>query len=30
MPASTEHGYYNYGGKSAKYYKTYAKRSPDA
>lgn len=27
MPASTEHGYYNYGGKSAKYYKTYAKRS---
>jgi polysaccharide biosynthesis transport protein len=28
MPASTEHGYYNYGGKSAKYYKTYAKRNP--
>ncbi len=28
MPANTEHGYYNYGAKSAKYYKTYAKRDP--
>jgi capsular exopolysaccharide synthesis family protein len=28
MPANTEYGYYNYGAKSAKYYKTYAKRNP--
>ena len=28
MPANTEQGYYNYGGKSAKYYKAYAKRNP--
>jgi len=28
MPANTGHGYYNYGGKSAKYYKAYARHNP--